>query len=129
MNKFKCFVMVHIALLGFVIFAFAQNDSNLNIPQGMEAITVGGSGKVIVPKGAKATKIGAQVIVEGTKEYMARKFDEMEQRFAKIEADQEDLKKQLEALQAKVNSVPQPQSQSPAQPPQVIEKSGSILIK
>ena len=127
MRGFKNFVFLPVIFLSWVIFVFVQNDSNLNIPQGMEAITVGGSGKVVVPKGAKAKKIGAQVIVEGTKEFMARKFDEMEQRFAKIEADQENLKKQLEVLQAKVNNAPQPQNQ--AQPAQVIEKSGSVLIK
>ena len=64
--------------------AFAQSG-NQEIPKGMEAVRIGGSGQIIVPQGAKTKKVGAQIIVEGTKEYMSRRFSEMEERFAKIE--------------------------------------------
>ncbi len=79
------------------------------VPEGMEAIPIGGGGStLIVPKGAKTTKVGAQIIVEGTKEYMARMVEEMGLRLDAMEAKQaelieeiETLKKTVEELQAK----------------------------
>lgn len=81
------------------IVVFAQNTNTPKIPEGMEAVAIGGSAQLIIPKGAKTRKVGAQIIVEGTKEYMARRFEEMEQRLAKMEKDQEDLKKKIQSLE------------------------------
>ncbi len=75
-----------------------ESQKNQRIPEGMEEIQIGGSAKLIVPKGAKTRKVGAQIIVEGTKEYMTRRFSEMEERLATIEKRQEDLTKEIETL-------------------------------
>ena len=87
--------------------ALAQEEANgetkQKIPEGMEEIQIGGSAKLIIPKGAKVTKVGAQLIVEGTKEYMARKVSEMEERLAAIEKNQEDLKNEIQTLAEFVN--------------------------
>jgi len=64
----------------------------------MEAIRLGGSAELIVPKGAKTRRVGAQIIVEGTKEYMSRRFSEMEKRLAAIEKRQENLIKEVKSL-------------------------------
>ncbi len=57
-----------------------------------------GSASLIVPKGAKTRKVGAQIIVEGTKEYMSRRFFEMDAQLKKIEARQTELEKEIETL-------------------------------
>ena len=89
---------------------FAQNEERLTsqeipqrtgpeIPYGMEEIQIGGSAKLIVPKGAKTRKVGAQIIVEGTKEYMSRRFLETDERLEKIEKQQLELQEQIKALE------------------------------
>jgi len=67
-------------------------------PEGMEKIRLGGSAELLVPEGAKTRKVGAQVIVEGTKEYMARRFSEMEKKIADLEKRQAELEAELKAL-------------------------------
>lgn len=94
---------------------FAQNDSQPKIPEGMEAISIGGSAQLIVPKGAKTRKVGAQIIVEGTKEYMSRRFEETEERFIKLEASIEELKKEVQSLQESLRTEDLPQKEQPAQ--------------
>ena len=99
MNKRKMFI-VAVILFSSVIIVFAQSNRIQNIPQGMEMIEINGEGggQLIVPKGAKTRKVGAQIIVEGTKEYMSRRFYEMEERLAKMEKAQGDLEKEVVAL-------------------------------
>ena len=103
-----CFFILLLSLLNFTAFA----ESVQKVPEGMEAIQLGGSAELIVPKGAKTRKVGAQIIVEGTKEYMSRRFSEMEARLASIEQRQVDIIKEIEslkkALEAQVLSAPHP---------------------
>ena len=92
------------------IIAFAQNNPQTNtnipkIPEGMEAVQIGGSAQLIIPKGAKTRKVGAEIIVEGTKEYMARNIEEINVRLAKIEKVQDDLKQTLEVLKEAVKNL------------------------
>ena len=84
-----------------MVFAQANSD---RIPKGMEAIKLGGSGEWIIPKGAKVRKVGAQLIVEGTKEYVSRRFEEMEERFAAVEKNQEMLQEEVETLKGMLNA-------------------------
>ena len=76
---------------------YAQGTINQEVPEGMEAVQIGGSAWLIIPKGAKTRKVGAQVIVEGVKEYMSRRFEEMDARLIKIEKALEDLTAEVEA--------------------------------
>ena len=80
------------------ISAYGQSTFNREVPEGMEAVRIGGSGWLIVPQGAKTRRVGAQIIVEGSKEYMSRRFFEIDKRFEKIEKNQEDLKKEVGVL-------------------------------
>lgn len=89
------------------VFVFAQNN-NRKIPKGMEAIKIGASGELIVPKGALTRKVGAQIIVEGSKEYMSRRFEEMEERFSSVEKNQTALREEIESLRGIVNSMQKP---------------------
>lgn len=85
-------------------FVLAQESNQPKVPEGMEAVTIGGSAQLIIPKGAKTRKVGAQIIVEGTKEYMSRRFEEMEARFAKLEATLDELSKELQSLRESLKS-------------------------
>ena len=82
--------------------AYGQSTFNQKVPEGMEAVRIGGSGWLIVPQGAKTRKVGAQIIVEGSKEYMSRRFFEMDKRLEKMEKDQEDLKREIDDLKGLV---------------------------
>ena len=97
MKKLKVVILIFIFFV-LVMSAYAQSTFNREIPQGMEAVQIGGSGWLIVPQGAKTRRVGAQIIVEGSKEYMSRRFFEMNERLEKIEKNQEALQKELAAL-------------------------------
>ncbi len=97
MKKSKIIIFICMFCI-LTMSAYAQSTLNREIPEGMEAVQIGGSGWLIVPQGAKTRKVGAQIIVEGSKEYMSRRFFEMDERFEKIEKNQEDLKKEIGAL-------------------------------
>lgn len=98
--------MYKLRILGFLLVflfvnaaVYAQEDKpNIEIPEGMEAVQIGGSGWLIVPKGAKTRKVGSQIIVEGVKEYMSRRFEETDNRLKNIETMLADLTKEVEAL-------------------------------
>jgi len=87
------------------VVAFAQSESIQKIPPGMEKINKEGSGQVIVPMGAKTRKVGAHIIVESDREYMSRRFYEMDERFKKLERVNEDLKKEVRELKKVIKTL------------------------
>ena len=99
--------------LAFSLPARAQEEAPLEtypyeageVPPGMEVIAVTGGYKLIVPKGSKIKKVGAQIIVEGQREYLSRRLEEMENRFLKIEETLESLKKEVETLRGEKTQV------------------------
>jgi len=97
------------AVLLFSAIIFAANDKNEAPPPWMEDIKVKGRSTYLVPKGAKRKIIGSQVVVEPPNEYVARRLYEIEQdleeRFTKIEKNQEELKKELEEIRNALNEV------------------------
>ena len=89
------------------IFVFAQSEEKKQnpayeikqeIPEGMEAVQIGGSAQLIIPRGAKTKKVGAQIIVEGTKEYMSRRFSEIDAQIEQIKKTQEAITEELKTL-------------------------------
>ena len=76
----------------------------VEIPPGMELINKGGI-RMIVPKGMKITKKGSLMTMEGSDEFSARNFDEMNTRFEKLEAGQKDLSKTVEDLKKEVSDL------------------------
>lgn len=105
-NNPKLKVTIFILISSFSVIAFAQSNTQ-KIPPGMEIVEIegSGSGQLIVPKGAKTRKVGAQIIVEGTKEYMSRRFYEMEEKFALIERNQEELKQEVRELKEIIKTI------------------------
>ena len=100
-RKFRVYVAVFVFFLSGAT-AFAQTEEipvKPEIPEGMEEIQLGGSAKLIVPQGAKTKKVGAQIIVEGTKEYMARRFVALDKRLDALEESQKEMTAAIDALQ------------------------------
>ena len=96
MTQQKIYLVI-LALLFWGGIAFAQTEKR-EIPEGMEEIQIGGSAKIIVPKGAKTRKVGAQIIVEGTKEYVARRFYELEVQLEEMKQKQIELEAEIKTL-------------------------------
>jgi hypothetical protein len=80
------------------------DKKNFRLGPGMEITTLGEI-NIVAPRGTKVRKEGSQIIFEDSGEYLGRKFDEMESRFAKIEARQEELKDMLERLDKAVEEI------------------------
>ena len=92
----------------FILFistaSYAQPLSNDDVPEGMEVKNINGN-QVIVPIGAKIKQVGAQVMVEETKEYAARKVLELNTKFTELEKSQEDLKKVFLAIAQRIDEI------------------------
>ncbi len=120
MEKIKIYLLILFILIAVPwVFAQTQSANAPKIPEGMEEIQLGGSAKLIVPKGAKTRKVGAQVIVEGTKEFMSRKIYELNARLEKLEKRQTQLENDIKTLK------PKPKSAQIFQTP----KTGTIKAK
>ena len=88
-----------------------EEYSPQDVPEGMEVVAVTGGYKLIVPKGSKLRKVGAQIIVEGQKEYMSRHFEEMRKRFDEVTATIEELKEEIKVIKGE-----KPEASSPPAP-------------
>jgi len=89
------------------------------VPEGMEVVSVTGGYKLIVPKGSKLRKVGAQIIVEGQKEYMSRNFEEMGKRLDEMTATIEELKEEINEIKSEkqeVSNLPDAYSNPPDSP-------------
>lgn len=95
---FRNFLIVTLLLSAAAAFAQDNTPTPKEIPVGMEEMRLGSGATLIVPKGAKIREVGSQVIVEGTKEYMSRKFYELKETQAKTEKTQTGFQEKLDAL-------------------------------
>ncbi len=103
----KIIVLVLLCMF-FMTPVFADNqESNYpypvdEIPPGMEVIAGGEDGgyQIIVPKGSKIKKVGAQIIVEGTKEYVARVIDELRMQLEEVQDELKALKDEIRQLKS-----------------------------
>jgi hypothetical protein len=77
--------------------ALDNKESAIDIPPGMELRKVG-SISMIVPEGTQVSRKNSLVVMEGPDEYAARNIYEMKGRLMALEAQQHDLKKELDDL-------------------------------
>ena len=96
MKKFIFFLLIVIPIF-FTTFIMAQENKEEKIPPGMEIQEIAGF-RWLVPKGMLIHKAGDLVVLETPNEYVARKLSDMEERLAKIEAEQKKLNEKLEQL-------------------------------
>lgn len=75
-----------------------------DVPVGMEAIQITNGYRIIAPEGAKIKRVGAQIIVEGDKEYYSRRFHELTQEIKSLKESSSVLKNQIETLNQTVEN-------------------------
>ncbi|MFH1593525.1 MAG: hypothetical protein ABID09_02380 [Candidatus Omnitrophota bacterium] len=88
-----------ILILGPAVI-FAEDEANVGsvkIRPGME-IKKMGDANILVPKGARLERRAAEMNIEDTAEWAARRFEDVDDRFKKVEFEQEILKKELAGL-------------------------------
>jgi len=95
MNRAILLVLTLISLS--ITSIYAQEADKEEIPPGMELLEMGAA-KVVVPIGTRVRKIGSLIILENDSEYMSRRFLEIQERLAELEAKEEELKKEVERL-------------------------------
>ena len=87
------YTILFVSILGFQ--ARSAGAAEPAVPAGMQAVQVTGGYRIVVPEGAKITRVGAQIIVEPDKEYFSRRIYELSQEIA-------ELKEQIKILQDQV---------------------------
>jgi len=85
-------------------FAIAQKNEEEEVPPGMEVLKIGDV-RVITIIGTKIKKQGDLLVVEGTKEFVARKFIEMEDRFSEIDGKTKGLEKEVKKLKEALDEI------------------------
>jgi hypothetical protein len=94
MKKF-IFLLLIVTQVFLTISIMAQENKEETMPPGMEIRLIKGA-RWLVPKGVLIRKKGDLIIFETANEYVARKLSDMEERIAKIEAEQKKLNEKLE---------------------------------
>ncbi|MDD5422620.1 MAG: hypothetical protein WC592_05665 [Candidatus Omnitrophota bacterium] len=101
---------------------FAENDMqgngstpDVSIPPGMEARKVNNDVTILMPKGAKMHQRNATTfILESAEEFSSRKFVEVDRRLQKLEAENVELKKEIDELKTRVNEAREPADETNA---------------
>lgn len=98
------FLLPILILIFCTLFAFSQESedsdtNNISLRPGMEIRKVGNL-NVVVPEGGRIYEDEhRRLFIESAEEYAARRFKETEERFERIEKEQQELKNKLERLE------------------------------
>jgi hypothetical protein len=104
MKKNICAISIF-GLLFFTASVWAQEDQNEEeVPPGMEIVKVGDVRAVVI-KGTKIQKKGDLMVLEGTKEFVARKFLEYDENMSGLKTRDSDIEKELEQLRKELNEL------------------------
>jgi len=101
-----------IFLFTIEVLADQHGNKGEQIPPWMEYVKTGDSSRMLVPKGAKMTKIGDHSIVESLGEYTARRIMELQdvlkenkKEIAESKKQMDDLKKEIELLKQSYDEI------------------------
>ena len=103
MRKIHLFLIL-IFVFSAVFIIIAKAEEKEEVPPGMEIIEIGNV-RHIVPKGTKIRKDGGVITLEGHNEYMARRFSDIEERLAEVEAKEERLREEVEQLKKVLDEI------------------------
>ncbi len=94
-------ISFYLLLIFFFVFSsafvVAQEETEEEVPPGMEIIKINDT-NVIAIKGTKIKKKGDLLVIEGTKEFVARKLLEIDSKFSKLEEKNKSLEKEINNL-------------------------------
>jgi hypothetical protein len=107
--------MLRIAILSILVFVMLSSTSSMcaekgedlesgRLPPGMMMENIGGS-NVLVPQGTRIRREGDLRIVEGTGEYAARKFLDIDAHLKRIDSELEALRKEMEELKKSISAI------------------------
>jgi len=102
--KISFYLLLILALVFSATFLIAQEVSEEEVPPGMEIIKINDT-KVITIKGTKIKKKGDLLVIEGTKEFVARKFLDVDGHFSEIEEKTKRLEKEINELKETLNEL------------------------
>jgi len=92
------FFFISSICFGFEEDLDSQRIDSDDVPQGMEVVQITSGSRILVPKGAKVKKVGAQIIIEGDQEYFSRRFQEVTQEIENLKGSVSVLQNQIEKL-------------------------------
>jgi len=110
MKGIKIFLLIFIFVFSCAL-VMPEEDEKEEVPAGMEIIQVG-EAKFVVPKGAATKKAGDLIILDSASEYTVRKFLEIEERVAELEAKEEELQKEVKQLKQALDDMQKTKSDS-----------------
>lgn len=113
MKKIKYLFLIFIFTILPMICVLAQEDETEEIPPGMEIIQIGTGAFAIVPKGTKVHRQDGIILLETTREFVARRFLDLDAHIAEIKAKQEELKNEVEKLKEALNKIQESKSPLP----------------
>ncbi|MBL7131838.1 MAG: hypothetical protein ISS45_10655 [Candidatus Omnitrophica bacterium] len=88
------FPLILVFVFSILFIIFAKADEKEELPAGMEIIKIGNI-EYVVPKGTQINKQGSAAIPESLSEYVARRFSDIEEYFAKTDQEIKQLKKRV----------------------------------
>jgi len=105
MKKISFFYIVTVFVLNCAVCVEAKEEkvSKDEIPAGMEVVYIGNT-KSIVPAGTKIHRSEGFMILESTKEYVGRRFKELQDKISVLEKEQQELKDATGAIQTEVSA-------------------------
>ena len=101
-------ILIILVAAVFVVHLPAQEAGNYTEPEvkvgpGLEVTKVGNM-NIVAPKGSQITQEGGQINVEDISAYVARKLEEVDQRFLNLEKQQEEMKESIDQLKESVDN-------------------------
>ena len=109
MKTLMCFFLIFSLAIIPAIFVMAkeEGEKKKEVSLGMEMIQIGGGVRALAIKGMKIHKEGDLLVLEGTKEFVARKFIEIDGRIDGLESKEENLEKGIEQLREELRALQQ----------------------
>lgn len=118
MVNIRVFLAVSIVLYATSAFSGEYDtDSDVKFSPGTEVVKES-SMEILVPKGGKPRIEPGRIYLESTDEYAARRFDEMEERFVRIEAEQNKMKDGIEKIEKALTRMRREEQVSREAPPE-----------
>jgi DNA-binding response OmpR family regulator len=98
-SKYIAVILLAVCISKACIASAAEDNQTQQVPPGMVLIKVG-EHNVYVAKGTKVTQRGAQLVLESSDEFVARKILALEQEIAELKSSIQDLRLQIEELKS-----------------------------
>jgi len=97
------FAAVFVLICAVCVEAKEEKAPKEEIPAGMEVVYIGNT-KSVVPAGTKIHKSEGFMVLESTKEYVGRRFKEVQDKLSVLEKEQQELKTAIDVIQTEISA-------------------------